>query len=113
MEEALKAIVREAVREALEQERPALIAELRGQISADNANGDPWLNVKRAAAYAGVEPDTIRAWAKAGLRHAYAGSRLRIRRSYLDAWMNRGHARQEPDLDAKVTSILDKIGAKK
>jgi excisionase family DNA binding protein len=68
----LQAAVREGIRVALAQAR------------AGGAEEDGYLSVQRAADYADVHPDTIRAWIKAGKLLGYrAGRELRVLRSDL------------------------------
>ena len=57
-----------------------------------DANGvdvaSPWLTVKEAADYVGFCEKTIRrACATGGLEHVRMGNRIRIQRTWLDAWL--------------------------
>jgi hypothetical protein len=72
--EELKALVREAVREALHERQE---------------DGDRWLDTRAAAEYAGVHPDTLRKAAaerRIDYRQEGPGCKMFFRASVLDGW---------------------------
>lgn len=70
-----------------------------------------WLNGQEACRYAGICPDTLRAWLAAGLVHSRIGSLLRIKTTDIDEYIARhqvnGH--QHTADSTVVASILSRV----
>ena len=94
----LRSVVREEIRAALAEAQPSSIEK------------GAYLSVAKAARFAEVHPDTIRAWIKAGqLRGHRAGRELRIRREDLDHFMaGEGFGPNRPTPDEVAATILSR-----
>lgn len=46
-----------------------------------------WLNINKAADYADVSRDTMRAWLAEGLRHVRKGSLVRVKPEWIDEFL--------------------------
>jgi excisionase family DNA binding protein len=85
---ALQELVRRAVRDALHEELPALLA---ARPAAAVLPGGPNLTVGQAATLACVKPDTIRRWLKKKVLGQYGTKRkLLVRRAELERLLEAG-----------------------
>jgi excisionase family DNA binding protein len=105
LEDSFRAVVREEVQRIVREELRTALAEIRLPGSGD---ADQYLSTERAAALAGVHPDTIRSWVKAGqLPEHRAGRELRIRgdelRRFLDAHNTETN---RPSAEEEASTIL-------
>ncbi len=104
-EEALAAVVRDAVRPLQEE-----VARLREELkTAKRVDGPKYLSPEHAAEIADVEPDTIRDWVKAGRLPRYgAGRGVRVKLDDLEELMRRDGGSDAPtvDLDAMAAKIV-------
>jgi len=100
LEESVRTLVREEMQRVLREELPALVAALRPA----GDPGDQYLSVQKAAEFAEVHPDTIRAWVKEGrISGARAGRELRVLRSALRRFLEAGDSaddRETPEQEA-------------
>lgn len=107
LDEALRTLVRDVVREELRARAPVASAPAQEPHHRDEV----YLSTQRAAKIADVHPATIRDWVRRGLlqRH-HAGRELRVHSDELHALMSR--AKKAPDqvidLDARADEILSK-----
>ena len=100
-EAAFKALVREALRDVIREELPKL--------QAPAAPAAVFLTTARAAEVAGVKPDTICSWVKAGrlARHG-TSRRLLVRQDELQRFLAGGAAGDQED-DALEESAVERI----
>ena len=77
--------------------------------------GTEWLGLRQVTQYAAVSERTVRGWIHASvdaLPAVRAGGKLLVRRSELDAWLNRHRVRplEGIDLDGIVRDALQAVG---
>lgn len=105
IEDAIDARVRVAVREEMRGVMREVLAELKPIASGD------YLSVVEAARIAGVHPETIRLWIRAGrLPRHKSGREWRVMRAELDAFLKAG---DKPPASAdtpeeRATAILNR-----
>lgn len=110
LDEALRAAVREAVREellALQAVQPP--APAAPPTHTPSAASREYVSTAEAAQIAGVRPATVRAWIRQGhLRGLRAGRLVRVRLDELRAYLARATNDREGviDLDARARDIL-------
>ena len=104
LEDSIRAVLREEMQRVLREELRAALADVR---AADSA-GEQYLSVFKAAAVAGVHPDTIRAWVKSGrLPEHRAGRELRIRYDELRRFLDGDEGeKNRPTADEEAATIL-------
>lgn len=103
-EETLRAIIREELKSVLRSDLLARLAEHRCTTQEE----DGYLAIQKAADFADVHSDTIRAWIKAGRLRGYrAGRELRVLRSELRRFLETGDsAEQRETAEEEAATIL-------
>jgi len=113
LDDAMRATVREELRDVLRQELRAALTELRpASVSASgDAPSDSYLSLAEAAALARVSKNTLRAWIKDGkLPRRMAGRELRVRRDELHRLLAAEPEPSKLTADAAVARILARRG---
>lgn len=113
LDSALRQLVMRAICDAMSETMGSLGARLDAIETASPT--ETYLTAEQAAAVAGVSPETVRVWARQGeLPRCFAGNKLRIRRSDLDAYLSRTVDKPaEPDDDRVAELIAEARGAMK
>lgn len=110
MDQALRDLVREAVAEALERERPRIAEEVATKLGAA-IRPEQYISTGKAAAIAGVTPDTIREWVADGHLKRCGHGRLRVRASDLYSLLERRKLQVVPqeDVDGRIDAIAARL----
>lgn len=106
VEHALRELVRDAVRQALEEQLPAVLSKVAPATVA--APASDYLTPDEAGALARVKPETVREWVRQGrLPGHHAGRSLRVRRDELEGFMRgRQEGPTEAELEKRALAIV-------
>ena len=109
LDDALRELVRDELRNVLRSELPALLTGCGG--AAIQGQDTPrYLTTDETAKIANVNPETVREWVRAGTLHEHrAGRLLRIRLDELERYLSRSQVATKitgADLEDRATSLV-------
>jgi len=101
LDQTIASIVRQEIREAMREERPAWVDDLSVR------SVDEWLTVQDVAMLVKFDEETVRRWITRGtLKATKVGREWRVKRSDLERFMASDDGLTDEDIDAKVIEIM-------